>query len=100
VSRTSLYAEPRERSEQKRIGDEELLRVIRRIVEEKPTFGYRRVTARLRCFGFEANHKRVYRLMSREKLLLQRYAPRPERPHNGKVITLRSDLRWCTDAFE
>lgn len=100
VSRTSLYATPHERGEQARHGDDELLALIKPIVEEKPTFGYRRVTARLNKLGVSVNHKRIYRIMRREKLLLQRYAPRPERAHEGRIVTLKSDLRWCTDAFE
>ena len=100
VSRTSVYASPRDRGEQSRLGDNDLLELIKPIVEEKPTFGYRRVTARLKKLGFGVNHKRIYRIMRREKLLLQRYAPRPERPHEGRIVTLKSDLRWCTDAFE
>jgi transposase InsO family protein len=100
VSRTSLYAEPAPRSHQQRTGDAELLEAIKGVVKSKPSFGYRRVTAWLRKRGFQANHKRVYRLMSRAKLVLERFAPRPERPHDGKVITLRSDLRWCSDGFQ
>ena len=100
VSRTSVYASPLERGEQARLGDEELLELIKPLVEQKPTFGYRRVTARLKSLGFEVNHKRIYRIMRRQNLLLQRYAPRPERAHEGRIITLKSDLRWCTDAFE
>lgn len=100
VSRTSLYASPIEREKQSRLGDEGLLALIKPIIEEKPTFGYRRVTARLRKLGLSVNHKRIYRIMRRENLLLQRYAPRPERPHEGRIVTLKSDLRWCTDAFE
>ena len=38
--------------------------------------------------------------MRENRLLLQRYTAKPQRPHNGKVITLRSNLRWCSDAFE
>jgi transposase InsO family protein len=38
--------------------------------------------------------------MSHAGLLLERFAPKPERPHNGKIITLKSDIRWCSDAFE
>jgi transposase InsO family protein len=38
--------------------------------------------------------------MSRNGLLLQRYGTKPERPHDGKVITLKSNLRWCSDSFE
>ena len=45
------------------------------------------------------NHKRVYRIMKENNLLLNRYAPRPTRVHNGKVATLKNNLRWCSDAF-
>lgn len=99
VSRTSVYRVPYEFAQRVTSGDEELLERIKLIVEAKPTFGYRRVTAVLRREGRRVNHKRVYRLMKASKLLLDRFAPKPERPHDGKVITLKSDLRWCTDAF-
>lgn len=46
------------------------------------------------------NHKRVYRVMRQHKLLLERSTGRPLRVHDGEVITLKSDLRWCSDAFE
>jgi putative transposase len=47
------------------------------------------------------NHKRVYRLMKQDGLLLARYTGRPaERCHEGKIITLKPDLRWCSDGFE
>jgi putative transposase len=88
------------RAPQTRAGDEELLADIQRIVAGKPTFGYRRVTALLRRSGRFVNHKRIYRLMHRSGLLLERYAPKPERPHDGKIITLASNLRWCSDGFE
>lgn len=100
VSRTSLYATPKPRGPQVRAGDPELLAAIRRIVGHKPTFGYRRVTAMLRRQGWHINPKRVYRVMHHAGLLLQRFGPKPQRPHEGKVITLKSDLRWCSDAFE
>ena len=47
------------------------------------------------------NHKRVYRIMQVHQLLLpRRYTKRPDLPHNGKVIVMRSNLRWCSDGFE
>ena len=47
------------------------------------------------------NHKRVYRIMRGQNLLLaRRYTERSDRTHNGKVVTLRSNLRWCSDGFE
>jgi len=82
--------------------DEALLLRIRAIVDDRPSYGYRRVHAMLnRQDGYSrVNHKRVYRVMNAAGLLLVRGRPRAERPHNGKVITLRSNLRWCTDMFE
>ena len=39
--------------------------------------------------------------MSRNGLLLERSGfVRPERNHNGKVIMMRSNLRWCSDGLE
>lgn len=85
--------------------DVELLPRIRAIVDERPTNGYRRVTARLnRRFRDEGlhtvNHKRVYRIMRQNDLLLQRYTGKNPRAHEGRVITLKSNLRWCSDAFQ
>ncbi len=42
------------------------------------------------------NHKRVYRIMQANSLLLARkYTERPGHVHDGKVIVMRSNLRWC-----
>jgi putative transposase len=47
------------------------------------------------------NHKRIYRIMRQNGLLLTRHTGKqPQRSHEGKVITLRSNLRWCSDGFE
>jgi hypothetical protein len=47
------------------------------------------------------NHKRVYRIMQAHSLLLAR-TTRSGRtsPTDGKVIVMRSNLRWCSDGFE
>ena len=87
-------------------GDGDLLNRIREIVDTRPTYGYRRVTALLnRKFATlgeaRANHKRVFRIMQLHGLLLQRYTGhRIERAHDGVVRTLRSNTRWCSDGFE
>jgi putative transposase len=49
-----------------------------------------------------ANHKRVYLLMKLHGLLLTKHSgQRPGRSHDdGKVVVMRSDLRWCSDGFE
>lgn len=83
-------------------GDAVLVERIVTIVKLRSTYGYRRVTALLyrQKPSQPVNHKRVYRLRKRARLLLPKYGSRPERPHNGKVLTLASDLRWCSDACE
>lgn len=80
--------------------------LITALAAARPTYGYRRITAllnrRLRSEGLEpVNHKRAYRVMKVHNLLLARkYSERPEHVHDGKVIVMRSNLRWCSDGFE
>lgn len=82
--------------------DDHYLPLIRKIVDDRATYGYRRVTAVLnRQLGKDrVNHKRVYRIMKKNSLLLQRHTGRPVRVHDGSVQMIRSNLRWCSDAFE
>ena len=85
--------------------DDKYLTLILQITDERPSYGYRRVTAILnRMLRKKAepliNHKRVYRIMSIHNLLLQKHTGRPVRLHEGKIITLRSNMRWCSDVFE
>jgi putative transposase len=87
-----------------RPGDERLLPLIGAIVAERATYGYRRVTAllnrQLEAAGHpRVNHKRIHRIMRTNQLLLPRYRGRRERSHDGVVITLKSNLRWCSDVF-
>jgi len=87
-------------------GDDALLPIIRDILDERPTYGYRRTCAvlnrRLAELGRpRVNHKRVYRIMRLQGLLLTRHSgKRPSRAHTGRVIAIRRNLRWCSDAFE
>jgi transposase InsO family protein len=86
--------------------DAELLDEIKEVISRRASYGYRRTTAiirrrRRREGRRPANHKRVYRLMREHELLLRRhFGDRPARVHDGKIITLKSDLRWCSDVFE
>ena len=86
--------------------DTELVPRITTLVTAWPTYGYRRITAILnRQLRSESlapvNHKGVYRIMQAHNLLLARkYTERPEHVHDGKVIVMRSNLRWCSDGFE
>src|SRR4030088_2292114 len=94
------------RGPQTRDGDVEMTAAIRRLVDARPTYGYRRIAALLkrerRSDGLApVNAKRVYRLMKRRGLLLARHTGRRRpRDHDGQVATLRSNTRWCSDGLE
>lgn len=84
--------------------DNFLLPYIKKIVDERASYGYRRVTTLLnRQLKQEnrskVNHKRVYRIMKENGLLLPTYGKKPTRLHDGKIITLHSNTRWCSDSF-
>ncbi len=86
--------------------DEIYLPIIRTVVDKRPTYGYKRITTLvnriLKSKDEPAiNRKRVYRIMKINGLTL------PKSPHiranhegTGKVMTLHSNTRWCSDAFE
>ena len=98
-------ARPRRRP-QDRPGDVELAAAIRRLINARPSYGYRRIAALLkrerRSDGLAPiNTKRVYRLMRKHGLLLERHTGRRRpREHDGQVATIRSNCRWCSDALE
>jgi len=89
----------------RRAGDDIYLSLIRKIMDARPTYGYRRVTVllnrELTSDGrAKVNHKRVYRIMKKNNLVLQPYTGRPVRTHDGSIRMIRSNRRWCSDAFE
>jgi len=94
------------RSSYRKSEDAELLEPVRRLVDERPTYDYRRIGAllnreRLQSGLSRLNHKRIYRLMAQNGLLLQRYTGKvPGRVHEGRIITIRPNLRWTSDTFE
>ena len=110
VSRSNLYdrvgGNSRKRGRYRMSEDRELAANIRPLVDARPTYGYRRIASLLNKVR-EAkalppvNHKRVFRIMAMHGWLLSKYTARPQgRIHDGKVIVMRSNLRWCSDAFE
>ncbi len=81
-----------------------ILPMIRKITDERPTYGYRRITQLLNLElenegKSRINHKRVFRIMKAANLLLQRHTGKPTRTHDGKIVTLHSNTRWCSDGF-
>jgi putative transposase len=88
------------RGSQNRAGDVELIADIRRLVDQRPSYGYRRIAALLKRERRSAGHrpvnaKRVYRLMKKSGLLLARHTGRRfPRTHDGTIMTS------CSDALE
>ena len=84
--------------------DAELLTKIQAIIKQRATYGYRRVTAilnqgRTLSDKQRVNHKRVYRIMKESQLLMTAPRRKPTRTHKGTIITLKSNMRWCSDGF-
>ncbi|GKX36113.1 MAG: hypothetical protein MnENMB40S_37310 [Rhizobiaceae bacterium MnEN-MB40S] len=110
VSRSNLHERLKGTSKPRRgyhkAQDAALLPRIRALVAKRPTYGYRRMTAvlnrDLQAGGLDpVIHKRVYRIMKASNLLLERSGfERCERAHDGKVVMMRSNLRWCSDGLE
>ena len=110
VSRSNLAERNRGRTAPRgpyfKADDQTLMPLIRCFVDERPTYGYRRITALVnrelaRQDLPPANRKRVHRIMHRHALLLERHTGRREgRVHDGKVMVMRSNLRWCSDGLE
>ena len=109
VSRSNLYEKREEghippRRRYRKPEDDALLPLIRGIADARPTYGYPRITVllnkRLAELGRpRVNEKRVYRILAVNNLLLPKHTGRPTRTHDGQVITLQSNTRWCSDVF-
>ena len=108
MSRSNLISRLEKQSQRPKLyekaGDPTLLVHIGEVIRNRPTYGYRRVTTLVRNRLLQeghacVNHKRVYRLMKQHGLLLKRPSHRPKRAHDGKVETLLSNTRWCSDSF-
>jgi transposase InsO family protein len=106
VSRSNIYDQLQKpeatkmKREVTKSDDERLLPLILALTHQRPTYGYRRITALLRRDMKEKiNAKRVYRIMRKNKLCLQKHTGKITRTHDGKVETIASNVRWCSDAF-
>jgi putative transposase len=104
IARSNIYERIKTESnvrQRKSANDSVVLENIKETVRKRPFYGYRRVTAILnKTADKRINQKRVYRIMSEHKLLLLPAPKKPTRKHDGKIITLASDLRWCSDHFD
>ena len=110
VARSNLIEQtssPRQlRTGRPKPADDGLLALIRPIVDARPSYGYRRITALVNRELVAAgkprvNGKRVLRILQLNGLTLERHtARRPGRTHEGIVIALKSNDRWCSDHLE
>lgn len=109
VSRSNIHERLKEPKREKitrrdPVSDIALTELLQELVGKRPTYGYRRATAvlnrRFRQEGKElVNHKRIYRLMKENGLLLTKCGRKPTLTHDGKVATLSSNMRWSSDCF-
>lgn len=106
VSRSNQYQNRTPRpSHYRKKEDAEVLKSILEVTKTRATDGYPRVTGRInrsrrKLFLPLWNEKRIYRVMAMNKLLLPKAQTRYERPHTGKVMTIASNVRWCSDIFQ
>ncbi len=98
VSRSNLIERLKGKSKPRgpyhKVEDAELLPTIRRLVDQRPTYGYRRIAALLNRERRAAdkpvvNAKRVHRIMGNHAMLLEKHtAVRKGRIHDGKVMVM------------
>lgn len=82
-----------------------VLSEIQKVLNIRPSYGYKRVTAminreRTKINLKKLNKKRILRVMQMNGLAFPK--PFSDRIHvsTGKVMTLFSNTRWCSDCFE
>ena len=99
VSRSVARVGSEERERRRPPVDELLAARIQRLIEEHPTYGYRRLWALLRHRdGIVVNRKAVYRVLVRKRwLVTQRtVTPRP-RVQGKRSRAIESNRRWALD---
>ena len=77
----------------------ELRELLRRLAEQRPRFGYRRLHALVQREGVAANHKRVYRIYREEGLAMRRRRRRKWVRMGTSVaaVPTRPNQRWSMD---
>jgi len=84
--------------------DHEILPLIKKVIEQRPTYGYKRVTSMVnkhhRNNDEKINKKRIYRIMKKNGLILPKTQKIRDHVKTGKIVTLHSNTRWCSDCFE
>jgi putative transposase len=101
VARSALYRhQPAPPTQPRATKDTELVARIKELIDAHPTYGYRRIWARLR-FGDKRviNRKKVRRLMRQQGWMVrQRPATPKPRVQRKKRVAHRRNERWAFDA--
>src|SRR3712207_3542838 len=101
---TAAAVGPARRGPKPAISDAALLAAIRADLARSPWTGegHRKVWARLRAMdGVRVSRKRVLRLMRDDALLSpHRARPRPDAPHDRRIVTEAPNVMWATDATQ
>lgn len=89
----------------KKSDDGDILLEIRKVIKQRPSYGYKRVTAMInkqrRTEGLKSyNRKRIYRIMDMNSLIFKKSKSIRDHEKTGKIITLFSNIRWCSDGLE
>jgi len=106
VSRPNLHANPRPRPKRyTRQSDIVVRGEILDLLKARETYGYKRATGILnrtrRKLGLRPySKKRIYRVMEMNKLLVPKRKLKLQREHTGKVMTIASNVRWCSDILQ
>ena len=94
-----------ERIRYEKESDSEVLAEINVILKMRPSCGHKRVTAMInkkrKIEGLSRfNRKRIFRVMDINGLLLKKEVVLRDHQKTGKIITLHSNTRWCSDGLE
>lgn len=106
LNRSTLYLKNISRSEfYEKKCDAAVVSEIRQMLKLRSTYGYKRITAMINKLrvknGFPVyNKKRILRLMQKNGLTYPKAESLRTHVPTGKVMTLHSNTRWCSDCFE
>lgn len=92
ISRTSFNYQPDIRK------DEPVIKALIQIAEQKPTYGFGLMFARLRRQGKTWNHKRVYRIYKLLKLNIRRKGKRRLPSRNPEPLAVPASINQCWSA--
>ncbi len=98
VSRSSVRYVGRDHAGHPAI-DEELVRLIKLLINRYPTYGYRKLWALLRhTYGIRVNRKKVHRILKVKKWFVHQREKRPRpRAQRLRSVASRSNERWAMD---